>query len=262
MERMLGPDEAYRLVYLPDGTARAQGQTAALFADSAGTVPADVLTTDGHPVPGAVVTVDAYSQIPIVRFPDGADTIWCSVNGGPLVPLLARMDDRLDALAAAVRALVAAASGNGVTLDGSTLVVDVEATAGASIDTDPAVLAVDTDAASAAVVDGVDPDVLVWTVGATASAAAGAGLTLDGLGIVIDLGVAAGIVLDVDVAAVDLAAATDIATDGTDPDVLVWTVTQPEWAPDGTDPDILVWATAGSGWSTDLTDTDVLVYAA
>lgn len=102
MLRMLGPDESYRLVYLTDGTARAQGLTGRLYADQAGTVPADLLDGDGNPVPAvagaAQVTIDLYSKWPRVQYPAGVDTIYGSVSNGPIVPLLADMDSRVDAL--------------------------------------------------------------------------------------------------------------------------------------------------------------------
>lgn len=110
MTRLIGPDESCRLVYLPDGTARAQSAQAHLFADSGGSTPADVLTVGGDPISGGLVTVDAYSKIPLVQFPDGVDTIYASVNAGPIVPLYARVDDRLDSLASGLAASTSAAS--------------------------------------------------------------------------------------------------------------------------------------------------------
>lgn len=108
MTRMLGPDESYRLVYLTDGTARAQGLIGRLYADEAGTIAADLLDLDGNPVPvvsgAAQRTIDTVSKWPRVQYPDGVDTIYGSVNGGPIVPLLADIDSRIDALAATVAA--------------------------------------------------------------------------------------------------------------------------------------------------------------
>ena len=95
MARLIGPDD--RLVYRTDGTARAQGLTGVVYSDSGGTQLADILTVDGAPISGSVVTVDAYSLLPLFQFPDGADTVWIRVNGGPLSALYARADDRLDA---------------------------------------------------------------------------------------------------------------------------------------------------------------------
>ena len=111
MARLIGPDESVRLVYLPDGRARAQGLTAALYADADGTVPADVLTLDGDPIVGSQVAVNAYSQLPLVQYPDGVDVIYGTVNGGPLVPLYARTDDRLDSVSSSVAGLAVEVAG-------------------------------------------------------------------------------------------------------------------------------------------------------
>lgn len=96
MARALGPDDAYRTVYLPDGRARAKGYPVPLYADEQLTTPADVQTTLGDPIAESTVMVDAYSRIPLVLYPDGADVIYTSINGGPPVALYARIDDRLD----------------------------------------------------------------------------------------------------------------------------------------------------------------------
>ncbi|MFG3418741.1 hypothetical protein [Micromonospora sp. NPDC048063] len=98
MARLIGPDESVRLVYLPDGRARAQGLTATLYADQSGTMLADVLTEAGAPIAGSQVTIDAYSKLPLIQYPDGVDVVYATVNGGPLVPLYARLDDRVDQL--------------------------------------------------------------------------------------------------------------------------------------------------------------------
>jgi hypothetical protein len=110
MARLFGPDESYRLVYLAAGTARAQGLTGRLYADANGSTAADVLTEAGAAIAvvsgAAQVTIDAYSKWPRLQFPaSGADTIYGSVNGGPIVPLLADLDTRLDANATATSAL-------------------------------------------------------------------------------------------------------------------------------------------------------------
>jgi len=93
---MIGPDDAYRVVYLPDGRARARGHAVPLYADEQLTMPADVRTPLGEPIAEATVMVDAFSRIPLVLYPDGADVIYTSINGGPPVALYARIDDRLD----------------------------------------------------------------------------------------------------------------------------------------------------------------------
>lgn len=103
MARLLGPDAGSRLVYIPVGTTMhlAPGLTATIYSDTAGTVLADILTYDGTTTPGAAiagstVTVDTYSQIPRFWYPDGADTVYISVNGGPAWPANADYDPRLD----------------------------------------------------------------------------------------------------------------------------------------------------------------------
>lgn len=103
MARLFGPDESYRLVYRPGSGATAAGLTGKLYADLAGTTAADVLYENGGSVPTSSgipqVTVDAYSRWPRLQYPaSGADTIYGSVAGGPIVPLLADVDSRIDAL--------------------------------------------------------------------------------------------------------------------------------------------------------------------
>lgn len=112
MTRLIGPDEASRTVFLTSGSnagkALAQGMSVPLYADAALSVPADVRSTTDDLISGTppTVIVDAWSQIPLFKFPDGADVVYTSVNGGPAVPLYARTDDRLDALAVAVSGTV------------------------------------------------------------------------------------------------------------------------------------------------------------
>lgn len=105
MSRLVGPDESSRLVYRTDGTARAQGLIATVYADAGGTQLADILTEAGGVVTGSKLTVDSYSKIPLFQFPDGVDTVYASVNGGPVTPLYARTDDRIDALATRLTAI-------------------------------------------------------------------------------------------------------------------------------------------------------------
>lgn len=97
--RHIGPDEAYRTVFLHDGRARARGYQVPLYADEAGSVPADVLTLTGDPIIDSTVVVDAHSRIPLFQYPPGGDVVYTSINGGPIVPLYARVDNRLDQLA-------------------------------------------------------------------------------------------------------------------------------------------------------------------
>lgn len=101
MARLVFPDD--RMVVRP-GTAgaamrNAAGLSAVVYADLAGTVLADIQTTSGQAVAGSTLVVDAYSQLPLFLGPDGADAVWVTVAGGPLTPVYARVDDRLDDLA-------------------------------------------------------------------------------------------------------------------------------------------------------------------
>jgi hypothetical protein len=121
MARLTGPDESCRVVYVNSGTnagkATAQGMSAPLYADLAGTTAADVQTTLGAAIEESTVIVDAYSKLPLFLFPEGVDTVYTSINGGPIVPLYARADDRLDALAAAATAEAVARAAADTALD-------------------------------------------------------------------------------------------------------------------------------------------------
>ena len=122
MSRLVGPDESCRTVFLTSGAnagkALAQGMSAPLYADAALTTPADVRSTTDGVIAGSppTVIVDAYSQIPLFKYPDGVDTVWTSINGGPAVPLYARTDDRIDSLAARVADVEAGGSGDSLLL--------------------------------------------------------------------------------------------------------------------------------------------------
>lgn len=104
--RLLFPDEGSRLayrVYRKDLRAVADS-TATLYTDAAGTILADIRSYDGTQTPGpviagSVVTVDAYSRLPLFWGPDGAvDTLYAVIYGGPPAPVIARFDERIDAL--------------------------------------------------------------------------------------------------------------------------------------------------------------------
>lgn len=101
MARLIGPDEASREVKAIFGRVfqSKAGRPARLWADAAGTVPADVLTLDGAAIPDGSVTVDSSSMLPLVQYPDGVDVVYVQVDGGPVWPAYARTDDRLDRLA-------------------------------------------------------------------------------------------------------------------------------------------------------------------
>lgn len=109
MTRLLGPDENTRLVYTSiGGTLRsAAGKTAIIYADSAASSFADILTEGGAAVAGSALTVDTYSKIPIFQFPNGVDVVYTRVDEGPITALYARMDDRLDSLDSRVEDLEA-----------------------------------------------------------------------------------------------------------------------------------------------------------
>jgi hypothetical protein len=84
----------------------AVGKTATVYSDAAGTVLADIAAYDpDHPatpgaaIPGAAVTVDDTSQLPLFWFPADTDTLYVTVNGGPLTAINAAFDARIDALA-------------------------------------------------------------------------------------------------------------------------------------------------------------------
>jgi hypothetical protein len=134
--RLVGPDLAYRAVFLPSG-APAAGRTGTVYANSAGTVLADILafqpsapTTPGAAITGSRLTTDTYGLLPLFWFPDGLDQVWVSVNGGPLVAVGASTDERFDDLTARVALLE---SGGGI--GASTTYVDAgdaTVTAGAS----------------------------------------------------------------------------------------------------------------------------------
>jgi hypothetical protein len=105
MTRLAGPDEADRLVYLPDGLAHADGATGKLWADAGQSSAADVLLEDGTSVSvsggAAIVTIDSDSKWPRLQFPaDGSRTIYGSVNGGTVVPLRADLDSQSGSAAA------------------------------------------------------------------------------------------------------------------------------------------------------------------
>lgn len=97
MARRMFPDD--RLAYsLTSGVIRgAVGRVATIYSDAAGTVLADILNEDGSANPTSTLTVDAYSRLPLFQGPvDGTDRLYGRIGTGPVVPLYARVDDRLD----------------------------------------------------------------------------------------------------------------------------------------------------------------------
>lgn len=95
------PDTGTRLVVLPSG-APAVNRVGTLYADKAGTSLAEVYA-DASGVKGALitdgkVTLDAYGQQPDYWGPvAGTDRLYITVNGGPLVPVDADYNARIDA---------------------------------------------------------------------------------------------------------------------------------------------------------------------
>ncbi|MEV0214299.1 glycosyl hydrolase family 28-related protein [Micromonospora sp. NPDC050695] len=103
MARLLGPDAGSRYGYRENG-APAANATAVVYADSAGTVLADIHAFDGSETPsgavlGSQVAYDAWGQSELYWFPDGlVDRVWVSVDGGPVFPVDADNNRRLDAI--------------------------------------------------------------------------------------------------------------------------------------------------------------------
>jgi hypothetical protein len=101
--RLVGPDGGVRAVFLPSG-APARGRVGTVYADAAGTVLADILAHDGTDTPGAPIagstlTVDSFGLLPLFWFPENADRVWVTVNDGPLTPVDADNNARIDVLA-------------------------------------------------------------------------------------------------------------------------------------------------------------------
>lgn len=111
----LHSDLGQRTVYLPNGLSKAQGLPCLVYKTPPGTPSpqlANLATyvpefpdTPGPAIPGAALTVDAYSNRPAFWDLDDLDTLWITVNGGPLVPItpdpqpqITTQDDRLAAL--------------------------------------------------------------------------------------------------------------------------------------------------------------------
>lgn len=128
MARLVFPDEGSRMAYRVQSTAlvSASGATAVFYTNAAATTLADVRVHDGTAAPGAAlagssVTVDAYSRLPLLWGPDGVDTLYVVVSGGPATPVYARVDDRIDAIVTSrpVNAKDHGVVGNGVVDDTS-----------------------------------------------------------------------------------------------------------------------------------------------
>lgn len=111
MDRKIGPDEGSRKVELivNDIFRARRNRPVTIFLDSAATILADILTLDGALIAGSVVYTDAYSMLQLFQFPLGVDTVYGSSDGGPVWPIYARTDDRLDAVEATANAAEATA---------------------------------------------------------------------------------------------------------------------------------------------------------
>lgn len=135
MARLLGPDMGSRAAFLPTG-APAAGKAGTVYADPAGTTPADIAAyqpgnpgTPGLVISGSVVVLDDYGLLPLIWFPPGlVDRVWISVNGGPLVPIDADNNARADAaLGPTVR--IFGALGDGTTDDAPAIQAALDAAA-------------------------------------------------------------------------------------------------------------------------------------
>lgn len=78
------------------------GTTVHVYTDSLGTIPADIRHADGSAVTfGDPLAIDGNTQIPLFQGPDDdSDTLYVTISGGSPWPVYARVDDRIDALAA------------------------------------------------------------------------------------------------------------------------------------------------------------------
>lgn len=96
MARLVGPDDGSRLAYQirsDNALGTAAGLTAVYYADEAATTLADIVTYPaGDPITGSAMTVAATSLLPLFQFPDGVDTIYVKVNGGPATAIYARVE--------------------------------------------------------------------------------------------------------------------------------------------------------------------------
>lgn len=123
MAYLIGPSEASRLVFtIPttgadkDRFKAKRNRPATYYVDpdptaeptvSMLTTLAEIRTLAGEPIEDSTVTTDAYSMLPLMRFPEGTpppDSLLVTCDGGPPSRVYAREDDRLDAVSAAVTA--------------------------------------------------------------------------------------------------------------------------------------------------------------
>lgn len=110
MARLLYADPGSHLVYQLAGRSvrSAAGMVGTLYEDAAGTVLADIAEFDplnpgtpGPVIPSSQLTVNSNSLLPWFWGPAaGTDTLYVTVNGGPLTSINAYYDPRIDDLAA------------------------------------------------------------------------------------------------------------------------------------------------------------------
>lgn len=117
MPSVLFPDAGSRRAEDTAGRP-AVSKTAVVYADVAGATLAEIYA-DSSGTPGALIadgrlTTDAYGFLPLFWGPTaGTDKLYVSVNGGPVWPVNADYDARVDALAARVVTLEAGGGGGG-----------------------------------------------------------------------------------------------------------------------------------------------------
>src|SRR4051795_2544528 len=101
---VFGGDDVSRRGAIDTAILSAAGDTVTVYTSAAGSPPplANIVTYPGGvAISGSTLNVDTNSQLPLFQGPnDSSDTLYVSVNGGPIVAIYARIDDRLDALAA------------------------------------------------------------------------------------------------------------------------------------------------------------------
>ncbi|WP_371409732.1 hypothetical protein OG423_14095 [Micromonospora zamorensis] len=102
MARLLGPDAGSRYAEREDGSP-AVNATAVVWANSGATVLADIRAYDGSETPagailGSQVAYDDRGFSELYWFPDGADRVWVSVDGGPVWPVDADNNRRIDTI--------------------------------------------------------------------------------------------------------------------------------------------------------------------
>jgi hypothetical protein len=174
-------DAGSRLVYNPDGRPAAN-TVGVLYGDSAGVTLAEIYVDNagvrGALITSATVVTDAHGQLPTPTWgpASGQDRLWIRVNGGPLWPVDADSNARLDALEAGGGgggAVASVAGKTGVVTLVAADVTGVETTSGAQAKADAVSSALTAHAAATTSAHGIaDTSVLETTSGAQAKATA------------------------------------------------------------------------------------------